>query len=265
MAWASANGFVEMVDWFVTKGGADVNQRASENQWTPLMQAAYYGHADTAKRLISLGASIDSTSVDSQTALMIAAAFGQDEVVKVLLFQGANVEAVDKWRDNALLVATNNKHLSVLKLLVTAGANIHTKDAEGETALTCACAVGSPEIVQWLVRDAGMDVNEPAGKSQNTTPLMVASKNGQLETVQLLLTLGANINAKNELSTTAAELAAAEGHLEVFNWLVQNGATIDEDFSIPLKLFIALVNKQTAQIAYLQQQLDTLTATPSST
>jgi ankyrin repeat protein len=72
---------------------------------------------------------------------------------------------------------------------------------------------------------AGADANEklPQGRS----PLMIASRTGNVEAIRVLLEAGADVNAKETLrGTTPLMWAADEGHAPAIQVLIENGADI---------------------------------------
>jgi ankyrin repeat protein len=79
----------------------------------------------------------------------------------------------------------------LLKLLVAAGANLKATRQDGRNALHLAAAAKSPEAVQFLL-DQKMGVNALSDLSE--TALMNAAAAGRLETVTLLLRVGASVN-----------------------------------------------------------------------
>ena len=77
-----------------------------------------------------------------------------------------------------------------------------------ETALWSAAIQGHLESVDLLL-EKGANV-ENRGLHE-TTPLIIASQEGKLETVQLLITKGkANVHAKDKLGRTALFMAALQ-------------------------------------------------------
>lgn len=57
------------------------------------------------------------------------------------------------------------------------------------------------------------------------TPLLYASRSGNLEACQVLVAYGADVNVKTpSLEQTSLHRAAAQGHKDVVNFLLQNGA-----------------------------------------
>ena len=83
------------------------------------------------------------------------------------------------------------------------------------------------------------DVNAQLDDGNYSSPLHLAAKEGLPELVRVLLSKGAEVDAKNRRKETALHLAASEGNEEVVRLLLQNNADVDakNDFeSTPLHL-----------------------------
>lgn len=58
-------------------------------------------------------------------------------------------------------------------------------------------------------------------------PILIATVCNRPDTVQCLLNYGVDVNSANEYNSTAALLAAMEGHFEILNILAKHGANLD--------------------------------------
>ena len=56
---------------------------------------------------------------------------------------------------------------------------------------------------------------------------MIASKNGHIEIVRLLLDKGAKVNEQNNRGNNALIIASINGYTEIVKLLIDNGANID--------------------------------------
>lgn len=133
-----------------------------------------------------------------------------DEVKKLLLNENINVNAKDENYDGytPLIRACIFGHADIVELLLKdSRVNINEGDKYERTAFSYACESGQVDIVKLMLADDKIDVNK--ANNRGWTPLMKACGNGNIEIVQYILASGkeVNINAKNMVGKTAANLA----------------------------------------------------------
>jgi ankyrin repeat protein len=144
--------------------------------------------------------------------------------VRTLLRQRADVNAPQVDGMTALHWAAYQDDLETSELLLRAHANAKAATRYGITPLSLACANGNGVLVDLLLK-AGADPNAalPGGE----TPLMTAARVGSLASVKVLLARGATVDAKDgRRGQTALMWAAAEGHADVVQTLVELGADV---------------------------------------
>jgi ankyrin repeat protein len=100
----------------------------SEDGFTPLHFAAFFGHPEAARLLVDRGADLEARSTNQQFALDAAplhsaSAAGQREVCEVLLDAGADVNAVQHGGYTALLDAAANQNEELVEFLLERGAD----------------------------------------------------------------------------------------------------------------------------------------------
>jgi ankyrin repeat protein len=92
------------------------------------------------------------------------------------------------------------------------------------TPLHEAASIGSAPVMNALLRGASASATYGEGE----TPLMMAARTGNLESVKLLIEAGANVNdAERFRGETALMLAAVENHAPVVQALVDAGAQVN--------------------------------------
>ena len=240
---ASRSGHAAIVKTLLN-AGADVNQ-ATGTGATPLMLAAASGSADAVRVLLARGAAVNTReSKTGETALMFAAASNRAQVVELLLLNGADpalttnlVDAptLTKAADEALkqrldrLREERTKNAAALEKggapeskgggnvfgkifgWVTPGKNAKKESKErperprygdlvgvqgGMTALLLAARQGNVETVAALL-DKGADVNQ-VSEGSKTSPLLIATMNGRFDLAKVLLDRGAEPNLASE-------------------------------------------------------------------
>lgn len=88
-----------------------------------------------------------------------------------------------------------------------------------------ACKKGDIESVRWLIFQNMELVNKRANNGDS--PIIKAALNGHLELCEYLLVNGADINDSNSHGWTALHYAANNGYKDICEFLIQNGADIN--------------------------------------
>ncbi|KAF3074334.1 Ankyrin repeat domain-containing protein 50 [Trichoderma lentiforme] len=136
----------------------------------------------------------------------------------------ANIESEDKNGWTPLWWAAKNGHEDVIKLLLAAGANINIKDKHGQTLLGWATRDENKAIAKVLLQ---MDNTNVESRHYISRALIFHVDNKEHEAViKLLLTAGADTNAKDEDGLTALSWAAKIGYEAAIHLLLAAGADV---------------------------------------
>lgn len=173
--------------------------------------------------VVALFASVVGLRAAGSDAVVADAAEKMDRAaIRTLLRQHANVNAPQVDGMTALHWATYQDDVETADLLIRAGANAKAANRYGVTPLSLACTNGNGALVELLLK-SGADPNAalPGGE----TPLMTAARVGSLAAVKSLLARGATVDATDaRRGQTALMWAAAEGHADVVQTLIELGA-----------------------------------------
>jgi uncharacterized protein len=189
---------------------------------TPLSEAAASGSAPMIQALLTAGADPKTlTTEDGETVLMTAARAGNTEAARLLLDRGADVNAREKYKgQTALMWAAAERHPDIVKLLLERGADWKIRSSDRETrlprlsaassvspmarggfpALLYAAREGDVETAQVMV-DKGVDLNY--GDVDNTTALTVSVLNKKYSFAKFLLDHRADPNVVDASGRTA--------------------------------------------------------------
>jgi ankyrin repeat protein len=120
--------------------------------YTPLHYAAYFGHLELARYLLSIGADHHAVSLDPlhNQPLHAAASSGYAEIVTLLLDAGAdpNAEQTGQW--TPLHAAAAQGHAAIVGLLRRRGADPARRSVSGATARSLAEEKGYTAVVAEL-------------------------------------------------------------------------------------------------------------------
>jgi ankyrin repeat protein len=150
-----------------------------------LFEACAAGEFDHVERLIAGGAAHNTYSDDGWTPLHLAAFFGHLPILELLLARGADVRAKSRNANGntPLHAALAANHNMAAGLLIGSGADVNAADAEGWRPLHLAAANGSVETMKTLIAQ-GADIS--ATNAKGLTPLALADERHHREAVALL-------------------------------------------------------------------------------
>lgn len=218
--WAAQADDLEMASLLIS-AGANV-AAATKLGAQPLLMACLNGSAAMIEKLVKGGANPNAAiTASGDTGIMIAARTGKADAVKTLLDLGANVNAKETWGGTtALMWAVSEKHPAVAKLLVERGADVNAK-----TNFVPSASGRGFEGATPVAAKPGQAVEEFA--SGLFTPLMLAAREGDLESARLLVAAGADLNAVAGDGKDALSIAIFNGAYDLAEFLVDNHANVN--------------------------------------
>jgi ankyrin repeat protein len=124
-----------------------------------------------------------------------------------LCSRGASMEVTDKYDYTVLMQAIQDKHGTILEELCRSGAKVNGTNSRGSTPLLEACASsGNYHAVETLCY-YGANVN--AIDENGWSPLMYITKNQDLSVLNVLLSLGPDVNFMNDKGESAMRIACS--------------------------------------------------------
>ena len=142
------------------------------------------------------------------TALMYAVGSGDAELVRLLL--GAGVNAANERGMTPLMLAAMLDAPEVVRALLAAGADGTARDAEGYSAFMYAAQYAAPETLR-LLHPTAPEGEVNACSAHGWTLLSLAAMHNASDAVQLLLDLGARVNAPGKWGMTPLMCAVHRG------------------------------------------------------
>lgn len=180
---------------------------------TPLLQMAY-GEKDVAcyKYFIEKGVDPLAKDEEGNTALARAAYVNSKEVVDYLISVTPNINVANKDGATPLSFALRRNSPEVISLLIEKGANVHLKDNKNNDMGCALVDSHRGDIAKFKEKMALLTAkgyNPKKASVQNGNSLLqVAVRNGNEALLQEVLTMGINVNYKNQDGYTPLHVAA---------------------------------------------------------
>ncbi|XP_048238696.1 ankyrin repeat domain-containing protein 50-like [Haliotis rufescens] len=215
---ACKNGDMCRVKYLLSEGHADINTRG-QNGMIPLMLAAQNAHRQVFDFLVGQGASMSIMSRAEMSILHVACEGGNVPIVKYVLEQ--NVTDINSRRrdgSTAAMLAVFKGHGDVFNLLVKKGADLTLFDDKGSTFVDLAIRGGNTEIVEYVLKQNNVDINR---KHCGLTPVMLAALNGKLAVFNFLVQKGADLSIKHADYETILPMACKGGNIEIVKYALE--------------------------------------------
>jgi uncharacterized protein len=206
------------------RAGADPNLR-SANEWTPLMEACRGDDVDLVRVLITSGADVNAGTQYETPLSLLGGKAGKNSAAlasaRLLLERGCRKESIQQTFFSASAGGNN----ALLELLLEKGANLSGQDSRGDSALIYAVRANRMASVQLLL-SLGTNVN--LANHQGCTALhftqgSVADENAS-SILRLLLEKSPAIDYQDRDGWSALFHAAARGEASTAAILLEHGA-----------------------------------------
>ena len=252
--WAAMKDDADLAQ-LLLYAGANVRATTRIGAYTPLILAAKNGSATVMAPLLKAGADANVPTSNGATPLMLAAASGNLDAVTILLDHGADVNAKEAVRHltPAMFAAASNR-ARVLELLAKRGADLEAASKVTDLAALSRDPAKLREFTQGNpappgeppaagrsgpapaggpgargLQTPGVDrnyqLNELVAAQGGLTPLLLAAREGHMESVKVLLDAGADLNQTSAGDRTSPLLIATiNGHFDLAKFLLEKGA-----------------------------------------
>ena len=215
---AARHGDIEALDGWLKRNRANVHFRVKKHQATPLHWAAEADQAEAAELLLNHGADKTARTDGGWTPLHSAAAKGSTNVIALLLKRRAPVNAISQ-SGTPLDLAKGYQQPAAAMLEASRGR------AGREVSIHMAAARGDAIALQAFLR-RGVKVDVP-GPLHQSTPLHWAAGAGKVNTMEVLISLGADVDALSDSDATPLHQAVLHNRPEAVKLLIRDNAGLN--------------------------------------
>ncbi len=218
-----------------------------------IRNAALNGKLSVVEKYLKAGGNVELIDAEDSASVLCDVSRNNNgldntaEMVRLLLKHGANVNATDSNGFNALMLCINSlyrkgpripafdgeymEHVKIAKILIDAGIDLtQAKAGSNQKALRDAAEI-SPEITAAIL---GKLKSLPTFKeeldhqdSDGFTAMHTGVRSGKLETIQMLVNAGANINLPEDYGFLPLHEAIIAGSYQNTKYLIENGADVN--------------------------------------
>ena len=193
-------------------------------------EACRRGEIDTVRKLVANDPSlVDADDQHKWRPIFHAALCRHTDIVRFLIESGADLSAHDGYALHYAGEVPENKE--IVELLVTYGAldaHVRPTDDLSRQFLAALFIGNEARIAAMLSRNPELATRKDG---RGDYPIHHAARNGDTAIVRLLIDDGADVNATNERRHTVLYCAGGHGHIETVRLLLSKNADVDARFT----------------------------------
>ena len=213
----------EDVVQLLLRHGADVKAVDYEGK-SVVMYVAEFASPEFAEKLLDRGSSFAGVDNNGRTPLMYAAYNANYPMVEKILQTGVDVNKVDNDGMSAIAYAAQNGDIDVCRLLVKSGADIYARDENGKIPAFYAAEKGDFQLFQVL-SDAFMLFNS-FDKETGKSFVMYAIEGGNIDILKSIHGYW-QINFKDRFGRTALMYLVNKGRPDMVRDFITLGANVE--------------------------------------
>ncbi|XP_071958305.1 uncharacterized protein [Antedon mediterranea] len=184
-----------------------------------LLEAAARGDVDEVKLLLENGLNPNLGNEDGLTALHQSCIDNNEPMMKLLLEHGADVNIIDRELWTPLHAAATCGHMHLAEYLISQGADLLAINSDGNMPYDICEDEATLDYIEGQMAKRGIS-QEQIDHLRDVVPRQM------LNDVKEHYENGLDLDASDDTGTTLLHIAAANGYLDVAEWLLQHHADI---------------------------------------
>ncbi|VDI02299.1 Hypothetical predicted protein [Mytilus galloprovincialis] len=215
---SSRKGYTSIVKWLLLYRGDPNRTSCDASKTTPLYEASSEGHTDIVKLLLNHNADHNRRCTwKEDTAMDRAVCNNRIGVVEELLKHKVDCTISNRETKIPLFVAVENNYKEIIDLMLNLSSDVHIRDKFNTMRLYLASKSGDLRTVQELLNQ-----NVDPGNEYNISSLYIASYEGHVDIVNLLLDKNIDTNIVNKENESVLYVAVSRGHTDIVKKLLEH-------------------------------------------
>lgn len=186
--------------------------RRQEEMVEELCRSCQSGNLQNCVEILEKGVSVNETDSVGFLPIHYACKYGHKDIVQHLLDQGSDPGTYITGK-NPVEVAAKSGHVSIIRILAKNGSDVNDAGTNGLSPLLAAVIAGQLECIEELI-ELGADINVRDTVGNNCLHLAASASNDSTSAcIRLLLQYGADMAATNLDGFTPFQLAVKNGNI----------------------------------------------------
>ncbi|XP_053715593.1 transient receptor potential cation channel subfamily A member 1b [Synchiropus splendidus] len=218
---AAAGGHVTLIQFIISATESQQLNSCDDQGNVPLHWAVERNEAASCRALLDLGADPNILNKALLSPLHLAVSKGHNDLVELLLcYPATDHNLPGDLGNTAMILACSINNFEALSILIKHGAQLCKQNKLGHFPVHAAAFAGAKKAMEVILK-----AGEERGYSlvnhinfldkTNSSPLHLAVRGGNLETIRLCISLGARIDQQQSDKSTPLHLACTQGATDV--------------------------------------------------
>ncbi|XP_061522352.1 transient receptor potential cation channel subfamily A member 1b [Phycodurus eques] len=231
---AAAGGHVALIQYISSVLGPEALNSCDERGEVPLHWAVDKNREESCSVLLDLGADPNVLNAAVLSPLHLAISQGHNRLVELLLSCGTvDYNQPGDLGNTPLMMACSLNNCDALNLLIKHGARLCQQNKLGHFGVHAAAFAGAKKALEIILK-AGEELGYLGENhinyldKSNSTPLHLAVRGGNTDTIRFCIAKGAKIDQKQHDKSTPLHLACTQGALEVVKMMLCSHGQVED-------------------------------------
>lgn len=222
---AAAGGHITLIQFIMSVDSEELNS-CDERGNAPLHWAVEHNQADSCKTLMDLGANPNILNKALLSPLHLAVSKRHNNLIELLMSYPATDSNLEGDLGNTpVILACSLNNCEALNMLIKNGAKLCHQNKLGHFPVHAAAFAGATkamDIVLKAAEETGYVIQQHINyiDKSKSSPLHLAVRGGNLETIRLCLDTGAKVDQQQNDRSTPLHLACTQGALDVVKMML---------------------------------------------
>lgn len=231
---AAAGDHVTLIQFITTVIDSQDLNSCDEQGNTPLHWAVERNKAESCRALLDLGADPNILNVGLLSPLHVAVSQGHNNLVELLLsYSATDCNLQGDLGNTPVILACSINNCEALSTLLNHGARLCQQNKLGHFPMHAAAFAGAKKAMEVILK-AGEKLGHQAEVHINyldkskSSPLHLAVRGGNIETIRLCIATGARIDQQQNDRSTPLHLACTQGATEVVKLMLSSFDQVED-------------------------------------